>query len=118
MSTGTRFALVLPEFLEEALAWRRSIDPICAVSMMDARLPRPIVARAHLSGVPLAEQIMAMPAFAPPPHGPSTGARRRWTAAEVRRIIADSPLAAPRYEFVDGELLVTPSPNWPHQRAV
>jgi Uma2 family endonuclease len=27
-------------------------------------------------------------------------------------------LATPRYELVDGELLVTPSPNWPHQRAV
>jgi Uma2 family endonuclease len=42
----------------------------------------------------------------------------RWTAREVRQIIADSPLATPRYELVDGELLVTPSPTWPHQRAV
>src|SRR5438067_11058245 len=30
----------------------------------------------------------------------------------------ESPLATPRYELVDGELLVTPSPNWPHQRAI
>ena len=50
---------------------------------------------------------MAMPA-----------AQRRWTAREVRQLIADSPLATPRYELVDGELLVTPSPNEPHQRAV
>ena len=27
-------------------------------------------------------------------------------------------MATPRYELVDGELLVTPSPTWPHQRAV
>lgn len=50
---------------------------------------------------------MAMPAIS-----------RRWTAREVRQLIADSPLASPRYELVDGELLVTPSPTWPHQRAV
>lgn len=43
---------------------------------------------------------------------------RRWTAREVRKLIADSPLATPRYELVDGELLVTPSLTWPHQRAV
>lgn len=52
-------------------------------------------------------QIMAMPAT-----------RHRWTAHEVRQLIADNPLATPRYELVDGELLVTPSPGWPHQRAV
>jgi Uma2 family endonuclease len=45
-------------------------------------------------------------------------AGRRWTIREVRQLIAESPLATPRYELVDGELLVTPSPNWPHQRAV
>ena len=44
--------------------------------------------------------------------------RRRWTAREVRQLIANNPLATPRYELVDGELLVTPSPGWPHQRAV
>ena len=43
---------------------------------------------------------------------------KRWTAREVRQLIADSPLATPRYELVDGELLVTPSPNLLHQRAV
>jgi Uma2 family endonuclease len=50
---------------------------------------------------------MAMPALKP-----------RWTAAEVRQLIADNPLQAPRYELVDGELLVTPSPSGAHQYAV
>lgn len=43
---------------------------------------------------------------------------RRWTAAEVRQLTADNPLLTPRYELVDGELLVTPSPGYPHQRTV
>jgi len=43
---------------------------------------------------------------------------RRWTARQVRQLIEDSPLATPRYELVDGELLVTPSPSHPHQQAV
>ena len=43
---------------------------------------------------------------------------RRWTAAEVRALRAASPFAAPRYELVDGELLVTPSPRGLHQIAV
>jgi Uma2 family endonuclease len=55
-----------------------------------------------------AEHIMAMPAME----------RRRWTAREVRQLIADNPLQTPRYELVDGELLVTPSPMPAHQRAV
>ena len=37
---------------------------------------------------------------------------------EVRQLIADAPLATPRYELVAGELLVTPSPTGLHQRAV
>ena len=44
--------------------------------------------------------------------------QRRWTAREVRELIAATPLATPRYELVDGELLVTPSPGAPHQLAV
>jgi Uma2 family endonuclease len=43
---------------------------------------------------------------------------RRWTAREVRQLISDAPLATPRYELVDGELLVTPGPGRYHQRAV
>ena len=43
---------------------------------------------------------------------------KHWTAREVRALIEESPLATPRYELVDGELLVTPSPGFGHQRAV
>jgi Uma2 family endonuclease len=38
----------------------------------------------------------------------------RWTAEQVRALPDDGQ----RYEVVDGELLVTPAPGWPHQRAV
>jgi Uma2 family endonuclease len=41
--------------------------------------------------------------------------RERWTRAEVEQLIADNPLVTPRYELVDGELFVTPSPVPPHQ---
>ena len=44
--------------------------------------------------------------------------RRHWTAAEVRALIDANPLQTPRYELVDGELLVTPSPGLPHQGAI
>ena len=54
---------------------------------------------------------MAMPAL-------SQSEQRRWTAREVRALIAASPLATLRYELVDGELLVTPSPTYWHQEAV
>ena len=64
-----------------------------------------------LSGVPLlpsdgAEHIMGMPA-----------SQRRWTADEVRALM-DEARPAPRYELIDGELLVTPSPGAPHQAVV
>ncbi len=44
--------------------------------------------------------------------------RRHWTTADVRALIEESPTAWPRYELIDGELLVTPSPGNPHQIAV
>lgn len=40
--------------------------------------------------------------------------RRRWTSADVRDLI-DESRAWPRYELIDGELIVTPSPGNPHQ---
>src|ERR1700730_17091006 len=63
-----------------------------------------------LNGAPLpfsrrAEQTMRMPASA-----------RRWTADEVRAL-SDESRPGPRYELIDGELLVTPSPRPVHQIA-
>jgi Uma2 family endonuclease len=43
--------------------------------------------------------------------------RRRWTVAQVRSLLGESR-PSPRYELIDGELLVTPSPSPVHQRAV
>lgn len=41
--------------------------------------------------------------------------QRRWTRAEVEALIDANPLQTPRYELIDGALLVTPSPGAPHQ---
>jgi Uma2 family endonuclease len=37
---------------------------------------------------------------------------------DVRELVASSPLATPRYELVGGELLVTPSPAFLHQKTL
>src|SRR5205823_6526477 len=53
-----------------------------------------------------AEQIMLMPAHTAPP--------RRWTEEEFY-LARDAAPPGERWELVDGEVLVTPSPNWVHQ---
>jgi Uma2 family endonuclease len=70
--------------------------------------PRRMLSRGSLSLGPDGDQIMSMP----------SETARRWTAREVRDLIAAEPLATPRYELVDGELLVTPSSTRDHQRVV
>jgi len=56
-----------------------------------------------------AEQIMAMAAHRAP--------SRRWTEDEFYKA-RDAAPAGERWELVDGDVLVTPSPHWTHQRAV
>lgn len=43
---------------------------------------------------------------------------RRWTLSEVRALIHFNPVYTPRYELVDGDLLVTLMPTPAHQRAL
>jgi Uma2 family endonuclease len=47
----------------------------------------------------------------------SSGPRRRYTPQEFERL-RDAAPPGPRYEFLDGEILVTPSPNAAHQRII
>jgi Uma2 family endonuclease len=42
---------------------------------------------------------------------------RRWTEADFYKARDDAPFGE-RWELVDGEVLVTPSPHWVHQRIV
>jgi Uma2 family endonuclease len=66
------------------------------------------LARAELPAEFPAEQIMSMPAV----H------RHRWTVDEVDQLIDAREGLVPRYELVQGELLVTPAPSPRHQRLV
>lgn len=53
-----------------------------------------------------------------PRHPPEHLASQRWTAERVRHELIDEAHPSPRYEFIDGELLVSPSPEYLHQRIV
>ena len=43
---------------------------------------------------------------------------KRWTAYDVRALVEASPTHWPRFETIDGELLVTPAPRPAHQEAL
>jgi Uma2 family endonuclease len=70
--------------------------------MMVSSIPRGNLAHAELPSRSREAHFMAMPATA------------RWTAEMVRALPNDGK----RYEVIDGELFVTPSPSWRHQDAV
>lgn len=75
--------------------------------MTQRQLRSATVANAELPTLENAEQIMGMPAME----------KRHWTAADVRALM-DERHGWPRFELLDGELLVTPSPGWRHQLVV
>ena len=68
-----------------------------------------MLAHAALRFAFVAEQTMGMPAL------PLDHASRRWTPEDVDPLNSETP-SWPRYECIDGELLVTPPPpSWDHQ---
>ncbi len=65
-----------------------------------------IIGDAELLPPPVALHLMFMP----------TVRQRRWAIEEVERLVDDRKGYTPRYELVDGSLLVTPAPSNLHQR--
>jgi Uma2 family endonuclease len=90
-----------------ALKVRRR-DDVCKNAMAECAPGSCIVWREFLRPLSYAEQIMGMPAHAQ---------GRPWTEEEFYAAREDA-LPGDRWELVDGEVLVTPSPNWVHQRIV
>jgi Uma2 family endonuclease len=88
-------------------AWRREYDVASTNAVKTNSACDAILSHAELLFDAFAEHNMGMPARQ----------SRRWTAADVRSLIQESR-PWPRYELIDGELLVTPSPSTVHQRAV
>jgi Uma2 family endonuclease len=76
--------------------------------MAESQAPAHTLGDAELRRVFLAEHLMSMPAL----H------QRRWTMDDVERLADEHVEPIQRYELVDGELLVTPSPTDRHQRIV
>ena len=76
--------------------------------MMFAFARKAFVPHAELPYHYRAEQVMVMLSTQP----------RRWTVREVSHLIEARPAYTPRYELVDGELLVTPAPTRWHQRVI
>src|SRR5262245_41713278 len=75
----------------------------CKNPMASPPLARPKVWRELLPRLSPAEQTMAMPAQRAP--------HRRWTEEEFYAA-RDAAPPGERWELVDGEALVTPSPHW------
>src|SRR5690348_7978616 len=73
--------------------------------MRQAAREHATLGRALLPPTRPAEQFMAMP----------SRTRKRWTADEARRLNEENPRRWPRYEVIEGELLVTPAPRPAHQ---
>jgi Uma2 family endonuclease len=84
--------------MSENDAWR-------VISVTHGRASFSMVPNVHLPTLRYDEQTMAMPALE----------QRRWTAAEVQNL-PEEP--GKRFECVDGELLVSPSPVFSHQIAL
>jgi Uma2 family endonuclease len=93
----------------------RRRDPVCGAVMRAEHAATAIVRRVPLPTVGGAEQDMAMSATR---HSAEYLASQRWTADRVRHELIDEAHPSPRYEFIDGELLVSPSPEYLHQRIV
>src|SRR5437764_4790544 len=77
------------------------------ILMVGARVRGLLWRRARLPSTSTTEQIVAMRAIGTP--------RRHWTLEQFYRE-RDAGPPGMRYELVDGELLMTPSPHWSHQR--